>query len=122
MIKIHSLKKPALILIAIILLSVVFWPLPAQFKYIGSQFITFSLALYVGLRIWRKSARGKWLMNFQRNSKYSWVVYLVILLLGSAITYLTISILGYWPRVLIEFILVIGIIYYALREFKRFLI
>ncbi|VAW07372.1 hypothetical protein MNBD_ALPHA01-1249 [hydrothermal vent metagenome] len=91
-------------------------------EYIGSQFITFSLALYVGLRIWRKSARGKWLMNFQRNNKYSWVVYPVILLLGSAITYLAISILGYWPRVLIEFILVIGIIYYTLREFKRFLI
>ncbi|VAX04417.1 hypothetical protein MNBD_ALPHA03-1698 [hydrothermal vent metagenome] len=119
---IRASKKPALILTAIIIISIVFWPLPAQFKYIGSQFITFVLALYIGLRVWRSSPKGQWLRELQNNAKFGWVIYLGILLFSAAITYATISTLGYWPRAIIEFILVIGIVYYALREFKRFLI
>lgn len=120
--KTQTLKKPILILTAVVILSIIFWPLPAQFKYIGSQFLTFALALYVGLRIWRTSAKGQWIMDFQRNHKYSWTVYVIIFLLAGAITYFTVSTLGYWPRAALEFILVIGVVYYALREFKRFLI
>jgi len=122
MMKIHAYKKPAIIVAAIILISVIFWPLPAQFKYIGSQFITFALALYIGLRLWRASPRGQWIMTLQKKEKSGWLIYLAILILSGTITYITISTLGYWPRAIIEFILVIGIIYYALREFKRFLI
>lgn len=117
-----SLKKPALILGAVIVISVIFWPLPAQFKYVGSQFLTFALALYIGLRIWRTSTRGQWLMTFQRQNKFSWGIYILIFLLAGAMTYLTITTLGYWPRAILEFILVIGIVYYTLREVKRFLI
>ena len=108
-----SFKKPALILTAVIILSVIFWPLPAQFKYIGSQFLTFALALYIGLRIWRTSARGKWLLTFQRQNKFSWLIYILIFLLAGAVTFLTITILGYWPRAILEFILVIGIVIIA---------
>ncbi|MCF6216735.1 MAG: hypothetical protein L3J58_11250 [Emcibacter sp.] len=122
MMKMRAYKKPAIILIAVILLSVIFWPLPAQFKYIGSQFITFALAFYIGLRLWRSSPRGKWIKVLQKKEKSSWLIYLAILILSGALTYVTISTLGYWPRAIIEFILVIGIVYYALREFKRFLI
>ena len=117
-----SLKRPALILTAVVLIAVIFWPLPAQFKYIGSQFLTFALALYVGLRIWRTSPKGAWLMNFQRNHKYSWTVYVLIFGLAGAITYLTVTTLGYWPRAALEFTPVIGIVYYFIRAFKRFLI
>jgi len=122
MMKSYSLKKPALILTAVVVLAVIFWPLPAQFKFIGSQFITFALALYVGLRLWRSSSKGQWLMHFQRTHHFSWIIYVALLLMAAAITYLTFTYLGYWPRALIEFILVIGIVFYGLREFKRFLI
>lgn len=117
-----SLKKPVVILSLVIVIAVLFWPLPAQFKYIGSQFLTFALALYVGLRIWRASPRGQNLKNHLARLPGQWLVIPLIFLLAAGITYLTLTYVGYWPRVLIEFILVIGIIFYGLREFKRFLI
>ncbi len=122
MTKVQSMKKTAIILMVIILLAIIFWPLPAQFRYVGSQFVTFALALYMGLRLWRNSDRGRWLKEFQRNNKFSWIVYVAILFISGALAWLSMNILGYWPRAVIEFILVIGIIYFALRDIKRFLI
>ena len=115
-------KKPALVFGVVIVTAVIFWPLPPQFKYIGSQFLTFAAALYIGLRIWRCSPRGKAITVLQSDSPYGWLPYPLVLLLAAGLTYFTMTYMGYWPRALLEFILVIGIVYYMLRAFKRFLI